>query len=1137
MVFQGVKFHLPSCVPADREVYLANLLTKHHATRAESIHEATHIVSNSVTFEGWRDVRDVEVVTEIWVERSIAAKKMQAPSHYSANPSMLFSGVIACSADLRPSDEEVINVGITALGGQWRMGLTKDVTHLFATSKMSERYATGMNYRDQTHIKVLVPDWFDDTVSLGKSNLDTRPYEWPEPGVLNRRPQSPEKLKQLQRGSMSPQKKALYKTATWEPDLSKPRLKSKDVWGGRHILLSTTLELTGARRKIVEDGVRMAQGVIIEYASNGGDGTSEEEIALLSRCDIFVTRHRTGRAFFKAWRAGKTIGTLGWLLNVQLIGVFSSPMDQLLHFPYPAHKVQDFEKHHISVTNYTGETRDYLKKLISLMGGNFTPSFSTSNTVLVAAEISGSKTEKAAEWSIPVVNHTWLEDCFLRWKSLTPATPKYVSYPSGVEFFSIVGERGLGNEITEIIAAEAGAASEDEEEESRADRNTPAGSQNSEEETEVEGGLMPMPSLDLDAELEKDVSPTLKAKSRTVKPKSADSDAEMEDAGARPQRSPAGPSTFKSMSRLKSKSTARLPNSDVDTGDEDGARHARPRPSTPKSMSKSRVKPTFTARSEDSDTSVENAHAGPSRIQSPAKSTPAPNKRTGVSASSEPQFDPELPRGIVRVKSLPSPSKSTPKKGKGKVVPSEPSQDESDKEPEVRPARKYLVRRAGRRSPRKAESDVRLARSDEPPRELDSDSEFDLPSRLLESLKQKPLPRKATPTPPSSPLSAPPTSPQVKRIPTKGIEVLVSTVASLSARKPPPNRTYSVSAVSHHRASTSAATPLSAPPRSRTETASSSSPASSVAANLATAGVNGRSRRSAAAKATQRLHDEIMPDVINFQNEMRNQTRKIRRVSGRSEAETEIGDDEDEVPSTKRRKLENGKKARASPSFDDHATKPARKSEVAPRNGKPIKLLTTQVELSDEVLKALAKLGAKVTNKSTECTHLLVPGIVRTEKFLCALAGAPFILTKEWALDSAAANELLPETDYLLKDDSGSKKYKLRLADALSRAKILKGTLFKGRTFFMTPNAHMNPALIRNIIYANGGELITNHRPSLRMLEKQPNRHLISCPDDATLWRQIATVCPVYNTELVLMSALRQEIDWDDESYLVEGSN
>jgi hypothetical protein len=66
---------------------------------------------------------------------------------------MIFSGVIACCADVCAShcplslshsfdiceqipngDREAIAAGIQALGGQYRYGLTKDVTHLFVLS-------------------------------------------------------------------------------------------------------------------------------------------------------------------------------------------------------------------------------------------------------------------------------------------------------------------------------------------------------------------------------------------------------------------------------------------------------------------------------------------------------------------------------------------------------------------------------------------------------------------------------------------------------------------------------------------------------------------------------------------------------------------------------------------------------------------------------------------------------------------------------------------------------------------------------------------------------------------------------------------------------------------------------------------
>ena len=45
----------------------------------------------------------------------------------------------------------------------------------------------------------------------------------------------------------------------------------------------------------------------------------------------------------------------------------------------------EYAAQEITVTNYTGDARDYLKKLIGLMGATFTPSMSGKNTVLIAA--------------------------------------------------------------------------------------------------------------------------------------------------------------------------------------------------------------------------------------------------------------------------------------------------------------------------------------------------------------------------------------------------------------------------------------------------------------------------------------------------------------------------------------------------------------------------------------------------------------------------------------------------------------------------------------------------------------------------------------------------------------------------------
>ncbi|KAK7057689.1 hypothetical protein R3P38DRAFT_2599145 [Favolaschia claudopus] len=1141
MVFQNVRYHLPTTLSDERQSELETLLENHHATRADSVFDATHIITNSDKFEMWQEIQatkpNTAVVSELWVERSVSAKKLQDPKFYSASPSQIFSGVVGCGANLHKSDEELLSVGITLLGGQWRLGLLKDVTHLFAVSTNSDKYATAMGYRssDTTQIKVLIPGWFDDSIEFGTRDLSTTSYEWPHPAIFSRQPLTPTQLKNSYRNSLSPQKRTLYKTASFSADSLPNTLDNtknvfglgriaKNVWGGRRILLSTTLDLKGSRRKLIETWIQQAKGVPIRYSTNQGDGTPEEELELLdSGCDVLITSYRSGRVFHKAWREGKTIGTLSWLLNVLVTGVHSSPMDQLLHFPTPPGPVKGFENQIVSITNYTGEVRDWLKKLVTLMGGTVTPSFSKANTALVAAQMTGSKTDKANEWSIPVVNHTWLEDCFILWKNLTPATQKYVTYPAGVDFAAIVGERGVGADLAKIIDAEAKEQAEEDGEEGTTaheedtemeDEPLHNDSQVSADESEVAGGLTAM-----------------------------DEDVDMDPGGGLPDDN----------------------DGRMSLDDEPPRRTRAAPPSTPKSATKSPATPKSKPKSV----------ATPTRL-SPRKGM----RRLSPSPELSESPKPAIKKKIVVARPVSASKLASDKKGKAKAVEPESEDEASEDEPVVYKPRRNLVRRASgpadtfghdepessRSSPRKALKSPRaLNDSDEEEFPLDPAAFTQAPpkpktpagtnsvvkarrlvtSEAQSSAKERPNGKRkkvaesprmvaATPTPPSSPLA--PATPSPRGPSRRQISVVVPHIqdveTSPSAKKMPAplSKKQSVVAVDSHRAA------VSAPPRShhrRAETVSesASSPASSVAAPENGAG--GRAKRSAAIAATQRLHDKIMPDVLEFQNEMRNRGRKGRRASGRPDEEEESVDE----PSNKRRKLNGGKTGRGSTSDEESVPPPparpkARKSEPTMRT-KAIKIMITKVDITDEVLKTLATLGAKVTSRATECTHLIVSHLARTEKFLCALTAAPYILTVDWANQSAAAERLLPEEDYLLEDEEGNNKFNFKLPEAVARARKLKGTLFRDHTFFITPQVQPID-ILRNVIQANGGQTVT--QVSARVLGTDTSRrHVISCEEDKAAWLSLANTHPIYSRELVLTCALRQEMAWDE--FKVPGSS
>ncbi|KAG6916328.1 hypothetical protein DXG01_007310 [Tephrocybe rancida] len=1499
-LFDGVRYFLSTSLPEERVNELSHVLDSNGAIRINSIDDEglTHFITNSNSFERWQAVATREeegklsVVTDKWVDKSLLLGKLQHPSHYSANPAMIFSGVVACAAELEATDLEVLSAGITALGGQWRTGLTKDVTHLFVTNPTSRKYSTALHFRQDTDIKIILPHWFDDAVRLG-IRLQTTSYEWPDPPMLlaqgaeDGEGAKADAIKRAALRKLDHEKKTLYRTAelldpnaplpngdegTSQSSVASPREKTKNVWDSRRVLLGRSLELSGSRRDAVEAEIRRAGGKIVPH-----EGGKDEEMAVVDECDVFVTRFRSGRAYAQrpqvvrqAVRQAKTIGTLPWVFHVHSIGTLSPPMDQLLWYPIPKRPIEGFSGHEITVTNYTGESREYIKKLIVAMGAKFTPSMSGKNTVLIAAYVSGTKTTKAASWSIPIVNHTWLEDCFVKWRNLTVALEKYIVFPPGVDFSRQLGDRGVGREVEDVgedelelleqeddeeetlaveLEAEAKDASKGKEKEKTKEvsgsaypLSTPGSAQDAQEVEDVvavdgDGDVhmdvdMGLPDMHFDAEEpnraaadeerdhpmeqeeeeEEELEPakptptprptksitermqekgesTAKTRIKKGKPKappasgsttpvhvpkrksgqvevevevsptkkrprsSSDSDVEVvsapvkkasklvrrttggegegsnsnswlvnasastpvrlktpaqesegeeeeEEAPGKPHRGVLKKSPSKQvLSEEESaeeeavvKSRKKLPkkknvfiDDKVDEGNEEaiivGAKKGKRKAQSDEEEEEEEEQPTKAKgrKNAAASSSISKAAKEKKRLPSPesdddydivivstSKATPKtktteagrprprPISKNKKAEAPEPEEEeepspppkkaaPKLRASFPKSKKVatppasdeesePSPKKSSAKlrasTSKSKKVSPPPSSDEEEPsskkasvksrastsklkkvaappasdEEEVSPSKRVSKKsRASTSKSNKISISSGSEEEDEPStpkkvakprpvtyksRKSDAPPVSDDDERPSTSKKPPPKPRasmskpKKAATPPlsdESDLTPPPVSsvkkatakpshsttqttkkgndgstsydeeeedepPQrsrtkstiksgaadVSSAPKRTVSVLLPGLF-LSTKEPPrvksavPNglsRTESIRVAANERASTSrkaTASSSTSKAKPKAKPAPAPAPAASVSSSPpaneddgdSSVIVTGRARRGAAARATQKLHEEIMPDVMNYQQEMRSVGKGRRSLgslpaasgSGKKRQSTGGGsDDEDDPREAKRRKLSGKGKAPASEDEEDEVeevSRPAKgkgkqvdddeggaakiakakKAKADDLNSsvgsKPssVRLMTTQVPLDDDVIKALLKLGVKMTIKPSECTHLLAPHLVRTEKFLCALATAPFILTAKWAIESAAAKKLLDERNYLLRDKTNEKKFDFVLADALARAKELRGTLFSKMAFYITPKVQINHSLLKNVITACGGQV------------------------------------------------------------------
>ncbi|KAI6157358.1 hypothetical protein BKA82DRAFT_1000669 [Pisolithus tinctorius] len=1331
-VFDGVHYILSPSLPPHRRHELVSILDLNGAT---SVGPYTHLIALGGSYSH-HDKQHAEsanttlkVVSDKWVDRSIVMGKIQSEQYYSPDPAMIFSGIVACATDLPTSDVEVLSAGVTALGGQWRIGLTRDVTHLFALRPGSDKYNTALHFAPHTRMSIVTPHWFDDSVRLGR-RLPETPYLWPDPIVL--RPGTALTLDEdaINNGDLK-RKKPRTSDITGEDFVVSGAGEKEKVWGGRKVLLSRSLELSESQRAAVNAGITRSGGVVVK--AEGIDDDEAEERAV-DTCDVFVTRWRSGKAYFKAARASRLIGTLTWLFNVESSGTLHSPLDSLLWYPVPRGGIPGLAGCEISITNYTGTARDYLKRLISLTGAKFTPSLSMDNKVLIAGFQPSPKTTRALAWSIPVVNHTWLEDCIVEWRALTVGLERYIVFPPGIDFGKVLmgadgggsssanentttlvggvlpGGRGVGivdveceeardTEYTRSIeinasqedaiirgidAAETGVGKGTPAEKGRGrstdrvlrTKQSPARSRSRSTRSArvaqskepvfrdtYEDRIIDLPDNDdSDARTTKSKrrGPSIKGSPvskpnpslgttrlqstskpsslRALPPGTSTSTREVEavltydddldgvpevahmddnvmdvDEDA-PKNTKTGRAKLTNKVEPNSKGKGRAvphPQSDGSLSRDDDERSAAR--SKGKSMAKSNVKSSTTSlaphrrspvpaagkprpklvrrnqtsstanltQSEPDEQSERRMDKSPSSVRQPkAKDVRSGDEIIQLDSDSEPA----PPPGISRASTLtPIKSGMKPKSKSGHSQKLVDREEPSDKDfPTIHNKNKKAADGKATSS-RKANTTAHEERSKHAAQPDVADSTKE---RRLSTLSSSPPPPSAkTMTTPKRSVSVlvpslpdeyfTPGGSKVKRAMEKENTDIENSRVPVSNRRPAVAEGASSSkgklAVADRSPDAAGKKQMASPSRlkgHRSEASVVDEGDGYVSADtFATMSVRGGPRRSAANKATVKLRDAVMPDVIDYEKERKNQKRR-RSAGGRSLFS--LGEDDvAESRLVKKRKVEGegakadtkGKGKKVKPQEEDEEQEvelavaiPKEKPKLTKGKGglqktassdmntpetRTIRLMITGVTLSDEVIKGLSKLGVRMTTKSTDCTHLVAKGIVRTEKFLCAMSVSPYVLKEEWVNASIQSGKLLPEHDYLLSDAAAEMKWNFKFSEALERSKQ-KGCgsqLFKQLSFYLTPKVPIDNKLLKAVVSSAGGQ-IQNATPTVRILKAKANRYVISCPEDVSIWRPLVDEgYKIYSTELILRAVLKQEIEWDNAECIVSGSN
>lgn len=211
----------------------------------------------------------------------------------------------------------------------------------------------------------------------------------------------------------------------------------------------------------------------------------------------------------------------------------------------------------------------------------------------------------------------------------------------------------------------------------------------------------------------------------------------------------------------------------------------------------------------------------------------------------------------------------------------------------------------------------------------------------------------------------------------------------------------------------------------------------------------------------------------------------------------------------------------------------------------------------DEDKKTLRALGVQLTQDPKDVDILVAPKILRTPKFVCALASAPLVVDTTY-LDAALKQKKLLQNPTVLHDSDAEKRMDFSLADALERAKINNRKLFRGWSIFVTRDIPGTFDTFSSIISLNGGRPLmyqgrTGTTLPKRRLKDDPNAggesqhqggeeefdhvYLVSgtSEPEKKLWKSFSELASkqglearVVKADWLLHAAMSQKIVWQD---------
>lgn len=344
----------------------------------------------------------IPVVNSGWIFECISTNRHVRTSPFSPDPRHIFKDfqIYVSRHSFNSSEYLFYTEAVLALGGTCMDFLSSRTTHLITKDCRDPGILAVLNYGKAEPMKFVYPTWAIQSFK----QFTVAPVEMHQIDPADAIESVKAKLDEL-----------------WSVVNDMSFAKPSRIWANHRFIIGMDVSLS-----------RDLYSTLIQFFESNGGGIHrhlDETDITKTKADCYIGKSVTSKEYEVAEEANLNLGNIIWIFYMWSFGRFLLPSTKLIFSPF---KRRIFETNQLimAYTNFFGQQRFYIQRLVNCLGGYTTSELSRKNTHLLCRFPFGKKYETAIKWDKCIItNHLWVEECYMKAQRLNPLKPEFQQIP------------------------------------------------------------------------------------------------------------------------------------------------------------------------------------------------------------------------------------------------------------------------------------------------------------------------------------------------------------------------------------------------------------------------------------------------------------------------------------------------------------------------------------------------------------------------------------------------------------------------------------------------------------------------------------------------------------------------------------